>query len=370
MDKVTERFIINNYIDIHKLLSHLGLSVRPNGSMYCPFHENTRTPSAHLYADDDGGASIFCYAEHKLFRNYELYQTYLPNINLTELAQAIYDRLDQTQRDYIESNINTERELPELPYITSLRLFKEHKLSYQELIKDINRSIPLNEASVLIDQIYNLPSISIPTMNNKYLYYINNNDTPFKVVSATHILNSVKGLPEFIIKYLITNGDCIIIPNKIGNVIYSLTCRNISGKKQFLKIGDVSHTLYGLGTLPSDFKYGKPLLLVEGNLDCEAMKEVYPYTVASLTATLSTNQLQLISHLTDKVIVAYDSDDAGIQGYHIVKRKLSDLGVTVKFFKHSINLHDAGDLIDLKMRDPDEYNYLILSYKNQINSLI
>lgn len=30
------RFIINNYIDIRKLLSSLNISVRPNGSMFCP----------------------------------------------------------------------------------------------------------------------------------------------------------------------------------------------------------------------------------------------------------------------------------------------------------------------------------------------
>lgn len=370
MDKQTEKFIINNYIDIRKLLDNLGLSVRPNGSMYCPFHENTRTPSAHLYDDDVGGAAIFCYAEHRLFKVYDLYQTYLPNINLTELAQAIYDRLDQTQRDFITSNLNVEQELPELPYITSLRKFKKREIDYTSLIKDINMSIPLNETFILINKLYELPSITPPPIKNKYLYYISNYESQFKVISAAQALTLSRDMPDFIIEYLRHNGDCVLIPNKVGNVIYSLTLRNIQGKKQFLKIGDISHSLYNLGNLPKDFKYGTPLLLVEGNLDCESMKEVYPYTVASLTATLSTNQVQLISHLTDKVIIAYDNDDAGKEGYYIVRNKLEKLGMTVKKFNHALGLHDAGDLLDVKMKDPDEYDYLLRSYRNQINGML
>lgn len=370
MDKQTERFIINRYIEMTKLFDYLGLHVDPNGQMFCPFHENTRTKAAHFYPDDEHGPCIFCYAEHRLFTNYDLYQTYLPDINLTELAQAIFDRLDQTQKDYITTNVNSERVLPELPYMDALRKFKKREITFDDLIQQINMNVPLNETSVLIDKIYELPSVQMQTNRNKYLHYINSRDTQFKVISAAQVLNNIKGLPDFIIEYLKRNGDCVIIPNKIGKVIYSLTCRNIQGKKQFLKIGDISHSLYGLGNIPSDFKYGTPLVLVEGNLDCEAMREVYPYTVASLTATLSTNQIQLISHLTDKVIIAYDNDDAGKDGFYIVRSKLTKLGMTIKKFNHALGLHDAGDLLDLQIKDKEEYNYLIKSYKNQIESLL
>lgn len=292
----------------------------------------------------------------------------MPNIDTTELAQKLYDRLNETERDYIKSNVNKEIELPELPYIDSLKKFKNRTISFEELIKEINLKVPLDETSVLIDNLYNLPSIDVPVNKNKYVYFMQTRETQYKVISAASVLNSNNNLPDFLIEYLHRNGDCIMIPNKVGNVIYSLTCRNIVGKKQFLKIGDVSHTLYNLGNLPKDFRYGIPLVLVEGNIDCEAMKEIYPYTVASLTATLSTNQVQLISHLTNKVIVAYDNDDAGLEGFFIVRKKLMDLGMTVKKFTHSSKLHDLGDLIDIQMKDPDEYEYLKRSYKNQIES--
>lgn len=368
MDKQTERFIINNYIDIRKLLSSLGLHVSPNNTMFCPFHDNTRTPSAHLYDDDNNGATIFCYAEHKLYTTYDLYKVYLPDLDTNQLAQALFDRLSEEEKDFVKSNINKEIELPELPYIESLKRFKDRQISFEDLLKDINLQVPVNETTVLLDSIYSTKALDIPVNKNKYVYFIKNHETQYKVVSAISILNSKLNIPDFLVQYLQRNGDCIIIPNKIGQVIYSLTFRNIQGKKQFLKVGDVSHTLYNLGNLPKDFKYGVPLILVEGNLDCDVMKEIYPYTVASLTASLSTNQLQLLSHLTSKVIIAYDNDDAGLEGFFIARKRLMELGVSVKKFTHNDKLHDLGDLIDIQIKDKDEYNYLIRSYRNQIES--
>lgn len=370
MDKKILKFIINRYIDMLKLLDYLGLDVDPNGQMFCPFHDNSRTKAAHLYANDEQGPCIFCYAEHRLFTNVDLYKLYLPEVDLEVLAQAIYDRLSPEEQAYVMTNANAERVLPELPYIEALRKFKKREIPFSKLIEEINRTVPHDETNILMDKLYSLPTVKMQDNRNKYLHYINSGETQFKVLSAASVLKDTKDVPDFIIQYLQRNGDCILIPNIIGNTLYSLTFRNIQGKKQFLKIGDISHSLYNLGNLPKDFRYGTPLVLVEGNLDCEAMREVYPYTVASLTASLSTNQIQLISHLTDKVIIAYDDDESGIKGYYSVRKKLTELGMTVKKFNHAMNLHDTGDLFDLRMKDKEEYDYLIRSYRNQIETLI
>ena len=100
------------------------------------------------------------------------------------------------------------------------------------------------------------------------------------------------------------------------------------------------------------------------------MTDIYPYTVASLTSDLSTNQVQLISHITNKVIVAFDNDDSGNTGFYMVRKKLHAQGVSVERFTHYSKLHDFGDLLDIKIRDEEEYQYIIRSYKNQIYSLI
>lgn len=366
MNKQLERYIINNYMDMERLLNYVGYEIAPNGTMFCPFHYNINTKAAHYYPDDEHGPCIFCYAEHRLYTNYDIYKVLIPDVDTTQLAQAIYDRLTPDQKEHIESSINLERELPELPYIEALRKFKKREITYPDLLKHINLALPKNESTEVLESVYALPSIKLPSNKNKYLHFMNTNDTQYKVISSFAALNKVKDMPDFLVKYLHNNGDCVVIPNIINNIIYSLTFRTLGDRKQFLKYGNVTHLLYNLGNLPQDFTYGIPLVLLEGNLDCDVMRTIYPYTVASLTSDLSSNQLQLISHLTDKVIVAYDQDDSGTMGYYNLKKKLNNLGVSVTKFKHYNNLKDLGDLIDLQIRDPEEYEYVYNSYLNQI----
>ena len=65
LDLQTERYIINRFISIPKLFDNLGIDYRINGNMLCPFHDNLRTPAAHLYADEYG-YRIWCFAEAKI----------------------------------------------------------------------------------------------------------------------------------------------------------------------------------------------------------------------------------------------------------------------------------------------------------------
>lgn len=364
MDRQTERFIINNFMNMKALLNYVGVDVAPNDTMFCPFHPNTNTKAAHYYPDDEHGPCIFCYAEHRLYTNYDIYKILIPDVNTTELAQALYDRLSQDQKDWVESNVNSERELPEVPYIESLRKFKKGEIDYQQLLWSINLALPKNESTEVMETIYNLPTINMQGLSNKYVYFMNTRETQYKILSSRQALQYSNMMPEFLIKYFQRNGDCICIPNKINDIIYSLTFRTLGDRKQFLKYGDVTHLLYNLGNLPKDFHYGIPLVLCEGNLDCDALKEIYPYTVASLTSDLSTNQIQILTHLTDKVIVAYDNDESGQRGFYSLRKKLKD--TTIIKFEHFLGLHDAGDLIEKQMKDPDEYNYIKRSYTRQI----
>lgn len=370
MDKKTEKFIINYFMDMKALIAKVGGDVSPNNTMFCIFHENTRTKSAHYYPDDDHGPCIFCYAEHRLYTNYDIYKILMPDVDTKALAEALWERLDESQKEYVRSNVNSERELPELPYISSLKKFSKHEITYKELLNDIVMSMPRDESSFVLEDVYSLPNVTLTDNTNKYVYYINHHINPkYKVISAILALR-VEGIPEFLRLYFQRNGDCIIIPNIINGIIYSLTLRTIGSRKQFLKVGDVTHTLYNLGNLPEDFNYNTPLVLVEGNIDCDVMTDIYPYTVASLTSDLSTNQVQLISHITNKVIVAFDNDDSGNTGFYMVRKKLHAQGVSVERFTHYSKLHDFGDLLDIKIRDEEEYQYITRSYKNQIYSLL
>ena len=105
------------------------------------------------------------------------------------------------------------------------------------------------------------------------------------------------------------------------------------------------------------------------NLDCDFIKQFYPNTLALLTDVVSNNQLTILKHLTSKVILALDNDDAGNKGFWISKKKLEQEGISVVRFNHNSKLKDFGDLADLQLKDPTEYEFILAHYKAQLDVL-
>ena len=64
-----------------------------------------------------------------------------------------------------------------------------------------------------------------------------------------------------------------------------------------------------------NFKYGYPIILVEGTKDQLIVNKFYPYTLATLTCGLGQDDLKAVRKLTNKIILCYDNDksdnDAG-----------------------------------------------------------
>ena len=366
-------YIINHYIDTRKLLKSLGISVRANNAMFCPFHDNTETPAAHLYKEQDGSHTIYCYAEDHLYHNTDLYKYYMPNINFTDLATLLYNNLPEEEKLKIADNINKPYELPEIPYATALQDFAQRKITYKDLKDQINKTLPYDDMIRLINAIYAMgDSTTRNNMNSKYLYFMNNYKSDYRFISANKLLlNYGNSLPSFLVDFLKISGDSVMIPNKVNDTVYSLTFRNISGKIQFIKIGITSQLFYGIGTLPDNFIYGMPLVIVEGNIDCDSIRQLYPYTIATLTNTITLNQMRILACLTDKVVLAYDNDDPGKQGTVNTKRNLDKYGFKVRVLEHSISAKDFGDIIDYQMRgDRDTYEYLMGVYRRKLQTIL
>lgn len=363
-------YLVNHSINMLVLLKKLNLDVKPNGVMFCPFHENTNTPSAHYYTESDGMGSIFCFYEHRLFTNVDLFKMYCPDIDLKELAKALFNKLSSEDQENLIYNVNNGDTVDSLPYLEDLDDFKFSKITLTELLNKINYRVPLDDNSVVMNKLYELGDTTYNfDLNNKYVSLMNTGTTDYRFLSAYKVLNSGFKFPDYIISYLSSHGDCIMLPNKINDSIYSITLRNLSGEKQFLKIGNVSQFLYGLSKLPKDFHFGEPILLVEGNFDCDFIRTIYPNTLASLTNALSNNHLEIISRITNKVILAYDNDKAGNIGFYSAKKKLESLGVSVSRFTHNSKLKDFGDLYDLQFKDESEYNYISRAYRMQLDNL-
>lgn len=139
LDISTERYIINKFISMPKLFDSLGIDYRVNGNMFCPFHDNAKSPAAHLYYDKSG-YRIWCFSEARMYGAWNVYKTFISNVNTNELATLIFNRLSKEEQQSLFDEIGAEQEPEGLPFSDSLKLFKERKISYTELLKAISDS--------------------------------------------------------------------------------------------------------------------------------------------------------------------------------------------------------------------------------------
>lgn len=204
--------------------------------------------------------------------------------------------------------------------------------------------------------------------SNKYLYFaykykFNN----YKLISSGELLIRGKDLniPDYVKQFISIHKEALMIANIFNNQVVSIIFRTIKDEKEFIKLGYSKSLFYGLGDLDKSFKYGDPILLVEGNLDRDRMSLIYKNTLGITTSSISTSQYQLLENLTNNFILMLDNDEAGIKGSKNTFYKLKDLG-RVKILKHEPHLKDAGDLIDLEIRNDYNLNYIIDYYKMQI----
>ena len=128
--------------------------------------------------------------------------------------------------------------------------------------------------------------------------------------------------------------------------------------------GTTKATFYGLGDLEDNFRYGKPILLVEGHLDRDVMKEIYPNTLGIMTNHLSKVQVEILKNLTNKFILMLDNDEAGRDGIRTTKYQLQ--GSKIMELKHDSYLKDAGDLMKLDIENHKKFEEVIDNYKLQI----
>lgn len=170
-------------------------------------------------------------------------------------------------------------------------------------------------------------------------------------------------IPQYLAQFMNFHNEALMIANIINDKVISIVFRSINTNKEFMKVGTTKSTFYGLGELSKDFKYGTPILLVEGHLDRDMMASIYPNTLGIMTSHLSKNQIEILTNLTNKFILMFDNDEAGIKGQNYAKYQLK--GNKLMFFKHDYRLKDAGDLVKLEITNHSLYEEILQNYKTQ-----
>lgn len=203
---------------------------------------------------------------------------------------------------------------------------------------------------------------TFPYIHFAYKYKKSN----YRIITSGELL--VRGInldiPQFVIQFITFHNEAIMIANIVADKVLSIVFRSTDQNKEFMKLGTTKSTFYGLGELSSDFRYGMPILLVEGHLDRDIMATIYPNTLGVMTSHLSRSQVELLTGLTNNFILMLDNDEAGREGTKHAKYVLR--GNKIYIMKHDPSLKDAGDLVKLEMYNKSKFNDIVDDYRTQI----
>lgn len=188
----------------------------------------------------------------------------------------------------------------------------------------------------------------------------------YRIITSGELLIRGRNLdiPQFVVEFITFHNEAIMIANIVADKVLSIVFRSTDQNKEFMKLGTTKSTFYGLGELSSDFRYGMPILLVEGHLDRDMMATIYPNTLGVMTSHLSRSQVELLTGLTNNFILMLDNDEAGREGTKHAKYVLR--GNKIYIMKHDPSLKDAGDLVKLEMRNKSKFNDIVDDYRTQI----
>lgn len=172
--------------------------------------------------------------------------------------------------------------------------------------------------------------------------------------------------PRYVTRFIKEHREVLLIFNICNDRPISVTIRSIK-TKHFIDWGNTKGMLYGIGTLNRDFKYGDPIVIVEGNKDTDTMKSlIYGNTLGILTSSISEGQLNVLKNLTDNIILMLDNDEYGRKGTKKALRKLKG-SFRVTVLEHYEGLKDCGDLVDLLRENRiDDVNFIVSYYSSVI----
>lgn len=130
-----------------------------------------------------------------------------------------------------------------------------------------------------------------------------------------------------------------------------------------------SKILYGLDKAKSDVRKRDYSILVEGQMDCICSHQAgFTNTVAVSGTALSENQVDgsgliLVSRLSKNVIIAFDSDDAGVKATDRAVRIALSLGMDVKV----AHIQGGKDPADIIKGDKNAWGHIIKGAKSFID---
>ncbi len=206
-------------------------------------------------------------------------------------------------------------------------------------------------------------------------FFEKKNINPSDLLSAGLVIKSeFSGVVKS--KYIDKFRGRIIIPIlDIAENTVAFTGRLLADKKdapKYLNSPDTavfnkSIVLYGLNKARKAIRQQKRVILVEGNMDVITLHaHGYIETVASSGTAVTAKQFEILANHTDNILIAFDSDSAGIAAAKKASEIALNMGIEVKF----IVIPEAKDPDELIQKNQKIWDENLAKPKNLIEFIL
>lgn len=153
-----------------------------------------------------------------------------------------------------------------------------------------------------------------------------------------------RGQDHYVSKFVKKHERVIVVPLSLCDKIVGMFFRSIEDKDFVIYI-PYKIKLYSVYLASQNIdQYGQVWVMSEGIKDAMALGMINPLSFAYLGSACSRGTAELISKFTNKVLVAPDNDQAGIDGFKTTARNFSAFGVTAKRLQYG--LKDPGTAVE------------------------
>ena len=141
-DKTFQRFVINYYGDLPKILDKIGVDVSTGGLFFCPMHDNYNTPSAKLFKDDTGW-HFFCFSEQRQFGTYDVYKSVF-GLNMAQVFKTLWENLTEIQRQSMFDLFGEQDTNTPVENLDVYEAFHFGKITYEQMLLLLEKRLDEN----------------------------------------------------------------------------------------------------------------------------------------------------------------------------------------------------------------------------------
>jgi hypothetical protein len=170
-------------------------------------------------------------------------------------------------------------------------------------------------------------------------------------------------------KFFNEAGIFLMMFNEVGGKPVSVVIRSLK-EKLFIDYS-LFYTVYGLDMINPNFKYGDWLVLTEGIYDSDSFRVIYKNIVSMLTSNITLMQAEVLSTITDKFLIAFDSDGGGEVGYDVATKRLKALNPECRIERLVLYSTDKDlGVMEEKSNDIEAYNLRRSYYSSLVDYII